>query len=327
VNTLKKHFEMDHAGKDLRYLVRSSKASTVPDVKSNDLLAANKSAVNLGVPGPSSIVTAKYMCLWCEETCDSEDTIQVHHAMCHSHLQLRYSVEKSSTPAATVLNISKKYSCPSSFMPDSSQSMSDHLQYHVKPFKTDYKASDSSNKNHNHVLLAHAEEDCEVIHVEDAEKQLEKLRSGGGIYVGGDSGMKYDSEAYGIPSSPKRLCVARKSTTLSPRVGKFHSVARKSTTPLPSQTAKKALLKSYVVEQGDTSAPSSRSESPVICSEFSYYGTCPAPVDKNRITATVKLQNNLGVNMNVSLATMEKFTNLYPVVKVKDLKYEKWGFL
>jgi len=325
VNTLKKHFEMDHAGMDLRYLVRSSKASTAPDVKNNDLLAANKS-VNLALQGPS-VVIAKYMCLWCEETCDSENTIQVHHAMCHSHLQLRYSVEKSSTPASSS-NISKTYSCPScNFMSDSSQSMSEHLQHHVKPCKTDYKTSDSSSKNHNHVLVAHAKEDCEVIQVEDAEKQLEKLRSDSGFYVSGGSGMKFDTEAYDISSPSKRLCVARKSTTLSPRMGKFHSVARKSTTPLPSQAARKVFLESYDVEQGDTSAPSSRSESPINCSEFSYYGTCPAPVDTHRITACVKLQNDLGVNMNVSLATMEKFTSLYPVVKVKDLKYEKWNFL
>jgi hypothetical protein len=115
---------------------------------------------------------------------------------------------------------------------------------------------------------------------------------------------------------------------LSPRIGKFHAVARKSTNPLPSQATKKAVLAPcYDAEQGDTSTPSSRSESPLICSEFSYYGCRPTPVDANRITASVKLQNNLGVNMNVSLATMERFTNIYPVVKVKDLKYEKWGFL
>jgi hypothetical protein len=213
-------------------------------------------------------------------------------------------------------------------MSDSSQGMSDHLQCHyVKPCKIDCKASDLPNKNDNLALVAQAEEDCEVIHIADAEKQSEKLRSDSEIFVAGDSGVKYEPEAYDVPSSPKRLCVARKSTTLSPRIGKFHSVARKSTTPLPSQGAKKAFLESYDVEQGDTSAPSSRSESPVTCSEFSYYGTCPAPVDTNRITASVKLQNSLGVNMNMSLATMEKFTNLYPVVKVKDLKYEKWGFL
>jgi hypothetical protein len=330
VNTLKKHFEMDHAGKELRYLVRSSKANFSSDLKNVDPLVANKSSASLVLPTPTSVVTAKYMCLWCEETCESEDTIQVHHAMCHSHLQLRYSVEKSSASPVTAINISKKYSCPTcTFTCDDGQSMSKHFQHHAKPYKYGYSPRIfESSQVHNDALLARPEQECKLINLENIEKELENLRSDIGVRVGGESAVKRQSEAYDVLSSPKRLCVARKSTTWSPRVGKFHAVARKSTNPLPSQTAKKAALSPcYHVEQGNTSTPSSRSVSPLIYPEFSYYGCRPAPVDKNRIMASVKLRNNLGVNMNMSLATMERFTNMYPVVKVKDLKYEKWGFL
>jgi hypothetical protein len=170
------------------------------------------------------------------------------------------------------------------------------------------------------------EEGCKLSHVDNLKKELETLRCDSGIRVGGESRMQSDSEASVVPPSPKRLCVARKSTTLSPRIGKFHAVARKSTNPLLSQTAKNIIpVSCYDEEQGEMSAPVSRSESPAVCSEFSYYGCRPAPVDANRITASVKLRNNLGVNMNMSLATMERFTNMYPVVQVKDLKYEKWA--
>lgn len=332
VNTLKKHFDKEHEGKELRYLVRSSKENFSSNSKSKDLLVSNKPAAIVSLPAPALMVTAKYMCLWCEETCDSEDTIQVHHAMCHSHLQLKYSVEKSSAPTVTASNISKKYSCPScTFTSDSNQSMSEHLQHHVEPYKYGYAPTtfEFPSKVHIHALQAHPEQECsKVIHHEDPEKELEKLRSDIGIRVHGESGVKHESEEYDVLPSPKRLCVARKSTTLSPRVGKFHAVARKSTNPLPTQTAKMTVLAScYDMEQGDTSAPSSRSESPATCSEFSYYGCRPSPVDTDRIMTSVKLQNNLGVNMNMSLATMEQFTNIYPVVKVKDLKYEKWGVL
>jgi hypothetical protein len=329
VNTLKKHFDMDHVGKELRYLVRSSKANLSSDLKNKDSLVANKSSVSVVLPTPAPVVTAKYMCLWCEETCDSEDTIQVHHAMCHSHLQLRYSVEKSSTPTAIASNVSKKYTCPSStFTSDNSQSMSEHVQHHVKPYKQGFSPRTLESSQVCNDAIAHVEQKCKVVNLGDAEKELEKLRSDIGVRVGGECGMKREPEAYDFSSPSKRLCVARKSTTLSPRIGKFHAVARKSTNPLPSQAAKKAILAScYDVEQEDTSTPSSRSESPVICSEFSYYGRRPSPVDTNRIMASVKLRNTLGVNMNMSLATMERFTNMYPVVKVKDLKYEKWGFL
>jgi hypothetical protein len=208
--------------------------------------------------------------------------------------------------------------------------MSKHVQYHVKPYKTGYcpRTFEFPSKVSSNALTEHPEEECKVIHIENAGKELEKLRYDIGIRVGGDIGMHCDSEACDVPSSPKRLCVARKSTTLSPRIGKFHAVARKSTNPLPSQTVKKAIVVPCDdAEQGETSGPSSRSESPAVCSEFSYYGCRPTPVDANRIMASVKLRNSLGVNMNMSLATIERFTNMYPVVKVKDLKYEKWGFL
>lgn len=329
VNTLKKHFEMEHVGKELQYLVSPSKANFISDLKSKDSLVVSKRAASSGLPAPASIATAKYMCLWCGETCDSEDTIQVHHTMYHSHLQLKYSVEKNSTPTVTAGNISKNYSCPScTFVCDSSQSMSKHVQNHVKPYTSDCcpRTSELPAKVSSNALLEHPEEECDVIHVENAEHELEKLRSAMGIRVGGESGMQCDSEASVVPSPPKRLCVARKSTTLSPRIGKFHAVARKSTNPLLSQTSKNVILDScYDAEQGEATAPSSRSESPAVCPEFSYYGCRPAPVDTNRITVSVKLRNNLGVNMNMSLATMERFTNMYPVVKVKDLKYEKWA--
>lgn len=329
VNTLKKHFEMEHAGKELQYLVRPSKANFLSVPESKDSSVVSNCAANSGLPAPATVVTAKYMCLWCEETCDSEDTIQVHHAMCHSHLQLKYSVEKSSSPAVTASNIGKNYSCPScTFVCDSSQIMSKHVQDHAKPYKSGYcpRTFELPTNASSNAPLEHLEEGCKEIHVENLKKKLEMLRSDIGIRVAGESEMQHDTESCGGPPSPKRLCVARKSTTLPPRTGKFHAVARKSTNPLLSQTAKKVnLVLCYDEEQGEASAPGSRSESPAICPEFSYYGCRPAPIDTNRITASVKLRNNLGVNMNMSLATMERFTNMYPVVQVIDLKYEKWA--
>ncbi|KAJ9574329.1 hypothetical protein L9F63_026025 [Diploptera punctata] len=121
-----------------------------------------------------------------------------------------------------------------------------------------------------------------MIHLEDVERELAKWR--GEIMINKSSTNSSSSSSSSSSNSrestgqqkrtyesfdlsPKRLCVARKSTTLSPRL-KFHSVARKSTNPLPWQSLKKGVESS--VESGDTSPPSSRSESPVNLREYSF---------------------------------------------------------
>ena len=318
VNTLKRHCELEHQGEELQYVVKCTKED------SSGLRDRNMESPSPKVLVSVPVVKATYMCLWCEETCESEEKIQVHHTLCHSHLQLKYSVEKSSIPSPTLSFSTKKYVCPvCPFSSGIRNVVFEHLYTHTKPYQCGYCIStfNTPSEIQYHIFEAHPKQEFRMLRFEDVERQLAKWR---GQIVTRETkrsmgARKHEHETLGFQS--KKLCVARKSTTLSPRM-RFHAVARKSTNPLPRQSLKKGVS----VESEDTSPFSSRPESPPI-QEFSYYGCSPAPIDKNRITAFVKPRsNNRNSNpiMNMNVTTIERFMNMYPVVELKDLKYEKW---
>lgn len=302
LHVLRRHFETEHRDSEFRYIVKPSKQPS----DEGDNVIVRTETVTVKRPSTSSKLcdAGNYVCMLCNTRTDSEEQFHSdHHSLHHPNVEPKYCFESVGHEAKRT-----KFECPRCcFISDNYEILKEHLERHVKPFKCGYCAQqyDLESKVVRHCQFSHVDCDVRVIHVRDSEvENLKKLviqRN-----VADDESLCPNvpvAEKKGVQSTPSQIRnVARKSTALS-------------------SVSAKQLIKSLSANRSEEdSEESSESDDSSAESPYSYYGRSPSPIDENRLLA---FANYGGSVIRMSLSTFSKLYNIYPKVKVRDLKHEK----
>ncbi|XP_046980826.1 uncharacterized protein LOC124545909 [Schistocerca americana] len=302
LHVLRRHFETEHRDSEFRYIVKPSKQ---PGDESDNVIVRTETAA---VKRPSTSSTlfdaGNYVCLLCCARTDSEEQFHSdHHSMHHPNVEPKYCFETAGHEAKRT-----KFECPRCcFISDNYEVLKEHLERHIKPFKCGYCAQqyDLESKVVRHCQFSHVDCDVRVIHIRESEvENLKKLviqRN-----VADDESLCTSvpvSEKKGMQNVPHRIRnVARKSTALS-------------------SVSARLLIKSLSANRSEEdSAEPSESDDSSTESPYSFYGRSPSPIDENRLLA---FANYGGSVIRMSLSTFSKLYNIYPKVKVRDLKHQK----
>ncbi|XP_046589049.1 uncharacterized protein LOC107227843 isoform X2 [Neodiprion lecontei] len=260
-----------------------------------------------------------WTCQWCNEFCETEEKMNHHQDMFHSHLPLHFKKQEYEEQH-------RGYSCPEcSFTSVSIGGMQKHVVKHVNFLTCKYCNAAFASQN---LVAAHNAEFHPGL-----ELKIDSISNYDSLVTSMMSKVKWSKPKQWVMSTtmtgetkvgtePKKHAVAKKSTAKPPsRVqfspNKMRCVARKSTKTLTRHSSS-FLVNSSRDHLGASSPNSDRNpmRSPA---GFSYYRVTSPPISLASLSTYMSVG---GHQMKVNCATLGQLMNINPRVMVKDLRQD-----
>ncbi|XP_046733857.1 uncharacterized protein LOC124404071 isoform X2 [Diprion similis] len=260
-----------------------------------------------------------WTCQWCNEFCETEDKMNHHQDMFHSHLPLHFKKQECEEQH-------RGYSCPEcSFTSVSIGGMKKHVVKHVNFLTCKYCNAAFSSQN---LVAVHNAEFHPGL-----ELKIDSISNYDSLVTSMMAKVKWSKPKQSITSTTvtretkvgtesKKHAVAKKSTAKPPsRVqflpNKMRCVARKSTNTLTRHSS--SFMVSSSRDRLGASSPN-RDKSPMRSpAGFSYYRVTSPPISLASLSTYMSVG---GHQMKVNCTTLGQLMNINPKVIVKDLKQD-----